>query len=801
MSSIAAKTTEKTVRPRWLVPPIAAGLAIITVATFFGLHRCEFVDLDDYEYVINNSHVNKGLSWSMFACALTHACSCNWHPLTWLSHALDCQLYGLNPTGHHIVNLVFHTLSTLVLFLALRRMTGALWRSAFVAALFAVHPLHVESVAWVAERKDVLSGLFFMLTLYAYARYAEFCRPKTMDRGLRTVDSARTLRRSSALTLPRSDAPTLRRTWYALALTSFALGLMSKPMLVTLPFVLLLLDYWPLRRFQIGSEKPDIKSLVLEKVPFFALAGASCVVTVLAQQASRLALSSLPMADRLGNAALACFAYLRQTFWPEGLSPFYPYPKVVPTWDAAVAALFLFGVLVVLVALRKSWPFAIAGYLWFLGMLIPVIGIVQVGSQARADRYTYLPSIGIFVAVTWAAALLFSARHRFKLTLASCAVLAALAVTCHIQAQYWRNSRVLFQHSAEVMPDNFFALTELGMADLKSGNTDSAMTNLSRALQLEPGYPVANHHMGLALWQQGKAAAALPYLRVSEDVPELRASTRLVQALAYMNMGDLKQARAKLDLAAAEKPGAPDIEVVQARLLLREGKPAEAEKTYRQLLAQYPDHPQAQIEFANFLLSHNRPAEAEPLFAAAIHRQPENLGLRTSFATTLSMQGKFDQALQQLETARKLAPADSMLQFQSAEILTQSQKTREALGCYEKALELNPTFAAAMNNLAWILATHPADQIRNGRRAVELAEKACELTKWEMPTLLGTLAAAYAEAGRFDDAIKTAERARDKARSAHEDLIARRNDQLLDLYRLRKPYRERPDTAAAKGQN
>lgn len=813
MPASAPKSRQQSISPRWFLPAVVAGLVAITLATFLGLQRCGFINLDDLEYVLNNTNVNKGLNWSVFYWAFTHSYSCNWHPLTWLSHALDCQIFGLNAGGHHITNLVLHTLSTVILFLALRRMTGALWRSAFVAALFAIHPLHVESVAWIAERKDVLSGFFFMLTLYAYARYTEVrpalggstpvgAKPKpggqnpkslareTKDRGLRTVDSG-----ASSF-----NASTLQRAWYATVLAFFALGLMSKPMLVTLPFVFLLLDYWPLRRLRVDKATSNAKALVWEKAPFFVLTAASCVITMLAQRASRLSLVVVPLGERLGNSALACVSYLRQAFWPADLAIFYPYPKHVLTNEGTLAAVVLLGLTTAILAARKR-RYLLVGWLWFLGMLVPVIGLVQVGTQARADRYTYLPLIGIFVAVTWTAATFVQQRPRFTLAAgtAAAALVAGLGFVSHQQTEYWRTNKGLFEHAVRVIPENYFAMTELGMQELEQGNFPEAMTNLIRALEIEPTYPFANHHVGVALYKQGKPAEAIPYLQRAEVQPGLKAITRLALALAYIDTRQFDSARTALDQAAAERPGNPDVEVTKATLLSREGKSAEAEAVYRRVTKEHPEHGQAALDYAGFLVRQNRSSEAEPYFTTALRLQPSSALLHSEFAAALSVQGKFDLAVEQLRQARRLAPNDPMVHFELAQVLSQTRRAREAVGCYDKALELNPTFAGAMNNLAWILATDPADQVRNGRRAVELAEKACELTKWELPVLLGTLAAAYAEAGRFEDAAKTAERARDKAKAAREEQVARRNDELLQLYRSGKPYRETPKSLGPSG--
>jgi len=343
---------------------VCLGLVAVTWAVFGQTLAHDFVNFDDHIYVYENPLVVKGLSTEGIVGAFTHTHALNWHPLTTLSHMLDCQLYGLNAGGHHLTNVILHTISVLLLFLVLSQMTGGLWRSAFVAALFAIHPLHVESVAWVAERKDVLSGVFFMLTLAAYSHYAR--------------------------------APS--RSRYLLVALLFACGLMSKPMLVTLPFVLLLLDYWPLDKFkdensEVGSR---LRRLVMEKIPFLALSTCSCLVTLFTQRQGPHAIDQLPFLWRLNNAFVSYLTYIWQMLWPVRLAVFYPHPNNrLPLVEVTVAIAFLIGVSLLVIRLRQSKPYLVTGWFWYLGMLVPVIGLIQVGEQAHADRYTYLPQIGL----------------------------------------------------------------------------------------------------------------------------------------------------------------------------------------------------------------------------------------------------------------------------------------------------------------------------------------------------------------------------------------------------------------------
>jgi Flp pilus assembly protein TadD len=476
-------------RPKNYFTLICLALALGTAALYWPITSHPFIIYDDEEYITNNTNVTSGLSWTNAAWAFDGPHAANWHPLTWISHQADCSLFGLNAGGHHLVNLLFHVANTLLLFVFLRGTTGALWRSAFVAAFFAWHPLHVESVAWASERKDVLSTFFWLLTLMAYARF---------------VDSVKFQSRKSA-------------GFYLLALGFFALGLMSKPMVVTLPFVLLLLDFWPLNRisnfkFQISN----LKTLLLEKIPFFLLAAAGSATTYLVQSTAG-AVAQISWVERVANAVLAYARYTAKTFWPTDLAILYPHPK---HWPVALALGALAVLAVWTILCLRNWrksPFLAVGWLWFLGTLVPTIGLVQVGSQAMADRYTYIPSIGFFIVVVWGAAEFFATQPRGKIILpilGSGALLGCVAATT-IQISYWRDSISLFRHAVEVSTDNYAAENCLGKAYENSGDNAHALFLYRAAVETEPRFPQSQFNLAMCLLAYGQTAEALQHLQTA----------------------------------------------------------------------------------------------------------------------------------------------------------------------------------------------------------------------------------------------------------------------------------------------
>ena len=506
---------------------VCLGLVAVTWAVFGQTLAHDFVNFDDHIYVYENPLVVKGLSTEGIVGAFTHTHALNWHPLTTLSHMLDCQLYGLNAGGHHLTNVILHTISVLLLFLVLSQMTGGLWRSAFVAALFAIHPLHVESVAWVAERKDVLSGVFFMLTLAAYSHYAR--------------------------------APS--RSRYLLVALIFACGLMSKPMLVTLPFVLLLLDYWPLDKFkdensEVGSR---LRRLVMEKIPFLALSTCSCLVTLFTQRQGPHAIDQLPFLWRLNNAFVSYLTYIWQMLWPVRLAVLYPHPNNrLPLVEVTVAIAFLIGVSLLVIRLRQSKPYLVTGWFWYLGMLVPVIGLIQVGEQAHADRYTYLPQIGLYIVIVWSIGdLLLESTSRVRRAIvgvAAAIIIVSLSARAFGQTSYWKNSETLWNHTLSVTSDNDVAHNNLGFLFLRSGELDKAISEFQTALDIRSRNTQRHYSLGAALIQNNMGNAFARKQLWNEAIGHLQEAARLRPdyADAYFNLGSVLFQQGRIDDAITQ---------------------------------------------------------------------------------------------------------------------------------------------------------------------------------------------------------------------------------------------------------
>ena len=610
---------------RWATVVVCISLAVATWVVFAQTLRYDFVNYDDPRYVYQNTRITNGLSIAAIGWAFTHIHAENWHPLTTITHMLDCQLYELRAGGHHLTNVLLHAVAVVLLFVVLQQMTGALWRSAFVAAVFAIHPLHVESVAWIAERKDVLSGVFFMLTLTAYIHYAR--------------------------------APSIWR--YLIVAFAFALALMSKPMVVTLPFVLLLLDFWPLNR--IRDEKSGLRRqlprLLLEKVPLIALSAVSSTVTFLAQRGALGWTEQLPMLARLHNAGVSYVIYIRQMFWPANLSVFYPHPENrLPSWEIGLALILLVCITTAAFVMRKEAPYLITGWLWYLGMLVPVIGLVQVGWQGHADRYTYLPQIGLYIASTWAVADLTTSwfRQRVILGAGALVIVGALSWNAWVQTSYWRNSETLFTHALAVTGKNDVAENNLGIVFLQNGQLDEAITRLQAAIDLRPENGPAHNNLAKALLQKG----------------------RLTEAMVH----------------------------------------------YRKFL---------EIE-------------------------PQNVEARNILGTALIQQGHI----------------------------------REAVEQWQDALAIEPENGNAASNLAWVFAACPEESIRDGGRAIELAERALRLSGGKIPMIFRILGAAYAENGRFSQAIETAQRGAELATRQGNPGLAAELQSNVAVYQSGRPLRD-----------
>jgi tetratricopeptide (TPR) repeat protein len=651
----------------------------ISLAVFGQTIGYDFVNFDDDVYVYKAPAIQAGLTVKGLALAFTSPHARNWHPLTTISHMLDCQLYGLKAGGHHATNVLLHIIAVLLLFRVLWQMTGALWKSATVAALFAVHPLHVESVAWVSERKDVLSAVFFLLMLEAYFRYTR----------------ARSVR------------------WYLAVVVLFVAGLMSKPMLVSAPVILLLLDYWPLRRFeQLSSTKDKAKiarsedrwrarrDLFLEKVPLLAIAAGSCVITFILQKRATGAIPPLPLLWRIENAVVTYVIYFWKTLWPTRLAVFYPHPNDTLTiWEILLAIGLLLAMTIAAIVFRRKRPYFFTGWFWYVGMLVPVVGIVQVGEQGHADRYTYLPHIGLFLLAVWLVADVTAVSQRSsRVAVASAVIIVVLGLAwaSFIQTSYWRNSETLWTHALAVTSNNDVAHNNLGYLCAARGELDKAISHFETASRIRSRKRDPHYSVGSAFVQ--------------------------------VNLADA---------------------------LGRKGQPDEAIVHYDEAIKLLPNYADAYYDRGNILFA----------------------------------EGRIDEAMADWEKTLQIRPDDADAHTCLGNALLRRGSVREAVAHYENAIALAPEDPHSRINVAWVLATAADASIRDGIKAVEFAQQAIELSGGKDPNFLRTLAAAYAESGRFSEAITTAKQAILIATMQGNSRFAKVLEEDVGLYRDRVPLR------------
>jgi protein O-mannosyl-transferase len=577
---------------------ICLALALGTAALYWPITTHPFIIFDDQQYISQNNHVATGLSGTNLVWAFTTSEQANWHPLTWLSHQLDCTLFGVHAGGHHFVNLLFHVANTLLVFVFLRGTTGATWRSAFVAALFAWHPLHVESVAWASERKDVLSTFFWMLTLLAYVRYAQLRE----DGGWRMEDGQH-LRRpkpSSIFHLPSSAV------FYTAALLFCACGLMSKPMVVTLPFVLLLVDFWPLRRISnFKFEISNYRRLLLEKIPFFALAIADSAVTYLVQ-AGGGAVAKTPLTENLANAVLAYARYTAKIFWPADLAILYPHPKHWPV-ALALAAMAVLAVWTFLCV--RDWrkrPFLAVGWFWFLGTLVPTIGLVQVGAASMADRYTYVPSIGFFIVVVWGATDLCLARPRGKIVLGILggAALAGCVLATSVQISLWRDSITLFRHAIEVTTDNYAAENVLGKAYEKAGDDAHALFLYRASVATEPRFPQSQFNLAMCLLTFGQTAEGLQHLEAAAALDPRDADVQYDLGIYFSQHASWTNAANCFSNSVSVRPGYAPAQLALGGACANLGRAPAAAAHFRKALRLDPNLTEARKNLDRLLTEH-----------------------------------------------------------------------------------------------------------------------------------------------------------------------------------------------------
>jgi len=770
---------------------ICLALLALIAAVYWPASQFDFVNYDDGDYVYKNLHVQGGLTAENAVWAFRTSFFGQWIPLTWLSFMLDCQLFGLNAGAFHTINLFFHALNSLLLFLVFKRMTGARWPSAFLAAVFAVHPLHVESVAWISERKDVLSMFFWTLAVWAYVGYIK--------------------------------RPQFRR--YALALLFFACGLMAKPMVVTLPFVLLLFDFWPLRRIPLWgveggivetSERSiapagsgalmssgpgtscttavtTISRLILEKIPFFILAIASSVLTVSAQE-SRIETSlNFSVTYRLSNAVISYGRYLGKTFWPENLAFYYPFPTQWPTGQVLGAGLILVVITILAVRQWRKLPYLAVGWFLFVGTLFPVLGLVHLGRHSMADRYMYLPMIGIAIMTGWGAAHLQERFHvkRLGLLLSSISVILCCAILSSVQLRCWQNSVLLCEHALAVTTGSSVVHNNLGAALLAKGQTNSALAHFSAALAIDPNESAAYCNVGNVLLGEGKLDEAAAQYQTGLKLNRVDSELNHNLGLCLLRQGKFYEAIPYFSTALQFSPELADSYLGLGTALVGVGKFDEGITNYRAVLRLKPGSAAAHFQIGIALTKQGKDHEASGHYLAALRLQPESVAALVNLALSFDREGKKKEAITHLTKAVGLRPDDASLHFQlAAFLLQQGNRAEEGVREYREVLRTNPDSAIALNNLAWTLATHPDAKIRNGAEAVRLAERACELDRRQQPQLMGTLAAAYAEAGRFQEAISTAEQAVARATAASQKDVAAKDEELLQFYRAGKPFHE-----------
>ena len=642
----------------------------------------DFTNFDDPMYVTENQYVNTGFTWENIRWAFTVGKVAYWHPLTWVSHMLDCQLYGLRAGLHHLTNLIIHIANTLLLFAVLKRMTGAVWRSAFVAAIFALHPINVDSVAWVAERKNVLSTLFWLLTMWAYAGYAQ-----------------------------------QGKVWrYLLTLLLFALGLLAKPMLVTLPFVMLLLDYWPLGRvrFRRLSEQRtgrtiSVFRLVWEKIPFVVLSVVSVYLSYLSVRRLGITASTelVPIKLRIMNAFVSYVGYIGKIIFPHRLAVFYPYSMDTPAWQGVGALSLLLCVTVVLLLGSRRRPCLVIGWLWYVGTLIPVIGLVQAGLwPAMADRWAYVPMIGLAILAAWGVgdiAAKLSLRGAVLIFPAG-AYLLALMVCTWVQVGHWRNSHTLFTQALDVTSDNYIAHLNLGNALIKDKKNDEAMEHYRKAIEICSDYADAHYNLGIAFGLQGKYDEAIgeyyTVLRLKENYWQAR--VRLADALAQI--GQLDEAISHYQKVVGLHPDDAKVYNNFALTLVRRGRIDEAIKYYDKALEINPDSVEVLNNLGNALLEQGEFGRAVAQFKKALSLKPSFAETHYNLANVLRQMGQIDEAAVYYREALQLIPDNVDAYYGLGLVLTQQKKYDEAITHFRKAIQLNPDFAQAYYHLGLIFA-------------------------------------------------------------------------------------------------
>jgi len=686
---------------------ICAALVIATLVAYEPIRHNNFVNYDDIPYITENTLIAHGITQQSLGQAFTKPHFFMWHPLTTISHIVDYHFFGLNPLGHHFVSVLIHITNALLLFWILKNITGTTrhtnggqaWASAFVAAVFALHPLQVESVAWAAERKTVLSGLFWFLTMAAYIRYAR--------------------------------KPGFGR--YLAVFVVFGLCITAKPIVVTLPFVLLLLDYWPLERIrgqrtEDGRQKVSLKWLIIEKIPLFAMSAILSVLTIIMQRSGEVVVSldKIPLGQRIANMFVSYISYIHKTIWPSGLAVYYPHPRgnLDITMVVICAMLFILTSILCIYAGRNK-KYIVVGWLWYVGTLVPVIGLVQSGTQAMANRYMYIPILGLLIIIGWGIKDLIVKRPRLRgiAAAAAIAVLLAGVILTRMQTRHWQNSITLFEYALKVTQNNDLAENNYGCALLEADRTSEALLHINKAVQINPAYWKAGNNLGRIYLKQGKTDEAIACFK---EIIEKNQSS----AEAYINMASALGIQKKYD---------------------------EAMKYLKKAMELAPDNSDIHNKMGMALLATGRPDEAITHFKYVLQKGTTSAETYANLGSAYIQGGKYDLAIENLT----------------------------------KAIELKPDNIDAINKLAWLYAVVDNTSIHNAQKAIELARQGCELTDYKSPMLLDTLAVTYAAAGRFDEAKATAEKALNIAKETGRENLVAGIQERIKLYEAGQPYRQK----------
>lgn len=702
---------------------ICLTLFITTIALYWQVTAYDYINFDDPEYVANNLVVKQGISKETINWAFKTTKTANWHPLTWISYLLDVHFFGSTPGVHHLINVLLHATNAVLLFIVFRRMTAGVWPSAIVAALFAIHPLHVESVVWISERKDVLSTLFWILAMWCYAGY--------------------------------SIHKDIKR--YLAALVLFALGLMAKPMLVTLPCILLLLDYWPLDRLRLFREKIDrnkiplssIFPLIWEKIPFLVITTASSIVTFIAQKSEGAvkSLDFIPLSLRLANALNSYISYLKKIIWPYPLAVFYPYPSAFPWWKIVGSLLLLMAMFYLAFRNMKRHPYLLVGWLWYVGSLVPVIGIVQVGSQAMADRYTYVPAIGIFVMFVWGANELLRrwGLHKTGILTGTLLLFAALIAATWVQTTHWKDSLTLFRHAIAVTTDNYLVHSNLASTYAQNRQFDKAIWHYSEALRAKPGYAMAHNNLGLALVHKGRYTEAFAHyseaLRLNPDYAE-----------ALNNLGSA---------------------------LAQQGSLNEAIKHFRKAIRLRPHYAEAHTNLATVLVKEGKMDEAISHYSEAVDSDPYFETALINLALALSQQGRIDEAVLALEKGLKRFPTSADLNNHLGMLQQVSGNLDTAIIFYRKAISLQSDHGEALNNLAEAFLRK-----KEYEHALTISKKLVNLHP-DRPVTYYNVACVYAQQGQIEESIEWLRKAIERGYNNWEMI---KTDQDLENIRHTKGY-------------